>query len=297
MYHKTVMLTDAVDALEVKPGGLYVDATYGGGGHTREILKRLQGGRVIAFDQDEDAWQNRIDDNRLTTVFNNFRFLRNFLRLHGAIPVDGIIADLGVSSYQIDMAPRGFSIRFDGPLDMRMDRRKSLTARKVLETYTEEQLAGIFRDFGEVAHPGRLAAAITAERGSQAMLTTSGLSDLVRRFAPRGKENQYLAQVFQALRIEVNHELDALCEFLQHTASVMRSGGRLVVISYHSLEDRIVKNFMRSGNTGGVITRDFYGNQETPWRVVTRKAIAAPETETAINSRSRSARLRVAEKI
>jgi len=297
MYHNSVMLNEAIEALALHPGGVYVDATYGGGGHTRAILAHLQGGRVIAFDQDLDALSNQIGDERLIMVDHNFRFLKNFLRLHEVIPVDGILADLGISSWQIDEPGRGFSIRHDGPLDMRMDRRKGLTAAEVVNHYSAEKLTRIFRDYGEIQNARRLVMVIEEQRNAGPIETTGGLKQTAIQCAPGGSENQYLAQVFQALRIEVNHELDALSEFLTQCTGVLKSGGRLVVISYHSLEDRLIKNFMRSGNLDGEIRKDFYGHQITDWKLITRKAVMASAEETGTNSRARSARLRIAEKI
>lgn len=296
-YHRSVLLNESIDALELKPGGTYVDATFGGGGHSKAILDRLEGGRLIAFDQDEEALANRIDDPRLVMVSNNFRFLRNFLRLHRALPVDGILADLGISSHQIDEPLRGFSTRFDGALDMRMDRRKGTTAREVVNRYGEEELATLFYTYGEIRNGRKLAARIAEARKAQPLETTGELVQVINTCAEKGKEYKYQAQVFQALRIEVNRELESLEEFLEQSANVLAPGGRLVVIAYHSLEDKLVKNFMRSGNMDGKQEKDFYGNLLAPLRPVTRKAIVPGETETESNNRARSAKLRVAEKI
>jgi 16S rRNA (cytosine1402-N4)-methyltransferase len=296
-YHKSVLLDASVNLLGIHPGGTYVDATYGGGGHTAAILSRLEEGKVVAFDQDEEAIRNRIDDPRLMMVNNNFRFLGNFLKLHRVVPVDGILADLGISSHQIDRAERGFSTRFEGTLDMRMDQKKGFTAGDVINKYPGEKLASIFREYGEIRNAGKLVSRIEEARKASPVTTTSALVAIVNTCAERGREFKYQAQVFQALRIEVNHEIDCLREFLKQALKVLKPGGRLVVISYHSLEDKLVKNFFRSGNFEGAIEKDFYGNLITPWRVVTRKAIVPESAEIEENNRSRSAKLRAAEKI
>jgi len=296
MYHNSVLLNESVDFLSIRPDGTYVDATYGGGGHTRAILDRLTSGRVIAFDQDAEAIQNRIDDPRLIMVNNNFRFLRNFLMLHRALPVDGVMADLGISSHQIDQPERGFSTRFEGALDMRMDQRKGLTAREVVNKYGEEKLSDLFRVYGEIQNARRLASLLVVNRKNNSIETTTELKEIAQNCAMRGKENKYLAQVFQALRIEVNQEIDALKELLVQASDCLKPGGRLVVIAYHSLEDKLVKNFFRSGNFEGRIEKDFFGNILAPLHMVTRRAMVSPAGEIEKNSRSRSARLRVAEK-
>jgi 16S rRNA (cytosine1402-N4)-methyltransferase len=297
IYHKSVLLDQSIEALVIKPGGIYVDATYGGGGHARAILERLQGGRLVAFDQDEEAIQNRIDDPRLTMVNNNFRFLRNFLKLHHAAPVDGILADLGISSHQIDQPERGFSTRFDGILDMRMDQKKKQTAKDVVNGYSEENLGQLFFKYGEIRNARKLASRIAEARRIKPLETTGELKEIANTCAERGKEYKYQAQLFQALRMEVNQETESLREFLNQAVQVLKPGGRLVIISYHSLEDKLVKHFFRSGNFEGTVAKDFYGNVLTPLKVITRKAIAPEETEVEENNRSRSARLRVAEKI
>lgn len=296
IYHRSVLGTESVAALEISDGGIYVDATFGGGGHTALILAQLNEGRVIAFDQDEEALANRPDDPRLTLVNSNFRYLRNFLKLHRALPADGILADLGVSSHQIDEPARGFSTRSDGQLDMRMDRRKSPTAKDILNDYPEEQLTRIFHDYGELRNAPRLARLIAGARKNQPVETTQQLVAIAAPCQERGKENKYMARVFQALRIEVNQELDALREFLKQAASALKPGGRLVVISYHSLEDRLVKNYFRAGNFEGTTEKDFYGNVIAPLVPVTRKAVVPGEAECAANPRARSARMRVAKK-
>jgi 16S rRNA (cytosine1402-N4)-methyltransferase len=295
-YHKSVLLTEAIEAMVIHPEGIYVDATYGGGGHAAAILNLLTTGRLIAFDQDEDAISNRLADPRLVMVQHNFRFIRNFLMLHKALPVDGILADLGLSSHQIDAAERGFSTRFDGMLDMRMDRNKKLTAKEVVNQYSEEALTDLFRNYGEVHNARKLAAVIVTSRKKAPIETTGQLKEIVLGCALKGKENKYLAQVFQGLRIEVNQEMEALREFLKQATACLKPGGKLVVIAYHSLEDKLVKNYFRSGNFEGVIEKDFYGNVCSPLKVVNRKAIVASEEEVKENSRARSARLRIAEK-
>jgi len=296
MYHRPVLLNECMELLAIQPGGIYVDATFGGGGHSKEILKRLEGGKLIAFDQDEDAAVNAFADPRFTFVNHNFRFLRNFLRLHKQVPVDGILADLGVSSHQIDIPSRGFSTRADGSLDMRMDRRKPLTAHTIINKYTEERLVEIFSLYGEIKNARKLASAIITSRSEKEIASTSELVSIAKTCTEKGKENKYLAQVFQALRIEVNQEMENLEEFLKQCLDVLKSKGRLAVISYHSLEDKKVKNYFRTGNFEGELKKDFYGNVLSPWIRVTRKAVVAGGSEIAENSRARSARLRVVEK-
>lgn len=298
VYHVPVMLHECIEALDIKPDGIYVDVTFGGGGHSREILKKLgPKGRLIAFDQDPDAIKNAIDDERFVLVHQNFRFLKNCLRLQGVKEVDGILADLGVSSHQFDDASRGFSIRFDADLDMRMDQVSDLDARKVVNTYSEDELHRIFGMYGEVQNAKSLAKTIVTARLSKPINTIAELKEAIKKLVPKGKEHKYHAQVFQALRIEVNKELDALQEFLTQSPLVLKEGGRLVVMSYHSLEDRLVKNFMLKGKFRGEVEKDFYGNEIKPFRVLTRKAITAAEEEVKNNNRARSAKLRVAEKI
>ncbi len=298
VYHVPVMLHECMEGLAIKPDGVYVDVTFGGGGHSKEILKHLgPSGRLIAFDQDPDALRNKIDDERFVLVHQNFRFLKNSLRLEGIRQVDGVLADLGVSSHQFDDAERGFSIRFDADLDMRMDQVSDLDARKVLNTYPEEELHRIFGMYGEVQNAKSLAKTIVTARLTKSIETVAELKEVIKKMVPRGKEHKYHAQVFQALRIEVNKELEALQEFLLHTISVLKPEGRLVVMSYHSLEDRLVKNFMLKGKFKGEVEKDFFGNEIKPFKIVTRKAITASEAELAENNRSRSAKLRVAEKL
>ncbi|NGM73380.1 16S rRNA (cytosine(1402)-N(4))-methyltransferase RsmH [Sphingobacterium sp. SGL-16] len=298
VYHVPVMLHECMEALDIKPDGVYVDVTFGGGGHSREILKRLgPKGKLIAFDQDPDAINNAIDDERFVLVHQNFRFLKNYLRLEGVKEVDGILGDLGVSSHQFDDAERGFSIRFDADLDMRMDQVSDWDARKVLKTYAEEDLHRIFGMYGEVQNAKSLAKTIVTARLANEINTVAELKEVIKKMVPKGKEHKYHAQVFQALRIEVNKELEALQEFLLQSISVLKEGGRLVIMSYHSLEDRLVKNFMLKGKFKGEVEKDFFGNEIKPFRVITRKAITASEEELQRNNRSRSAKLRVAEKI
>jgi 16S rRNA (cytosine1402-N4)-methyltransferase len=296
-YHVPVMLQQCIEALNIRPDGTYVDVTFGGGGHSREIIKHLgEGGRLLAFDQDADAQQNIIADDRFEFVDQNFRYLKNFTRLHNAIPVDGILADLGVSSYQFDQAERGFSIRFDAELDMRMNQSSTLTAKEVVNTYGEADLHRIFGIYGEIKNAKSLAKTIVTARLNGSLNTVADLKNAINSLIPKGKENKYLAQVFQALRIEVNQELEALKDFLIQSAEVLVSGGRLVVMSYHSLEDRLVKNFIAKGKFSGEVEKDFYGNDQKPFDAVSRGAITASEEEIKNNNRARSAKLRIAVK-
>ena len=296
-YHQPVMLQECIEALNIKPDGIYVDVTFGGGGHSREILKHLgPQGRLLAFDQDADAQKNLPNDDRLTFIDQNFRYLKNNCRLQGAISADGILADLGVSSHQFDQPERGFSIRFDADLDMRMDQGGSLTARDVVNSYTEEQLHRIFGIYGEIKNAKTLARTLVTVRLNKNIQTVADLKNAIGPLIPKGKENKYLAQVFQALRIEVNQELEALKEFLEQSVDVLKSEGRLVVMSYHSLEDRLVKNFIAKGKFHGEVEKDFFGNQIKPLESLTRKAIAASEKEVKGNNRARSAKLRIAVK-
>lgn len=297
-YHSPVMLRECIEGLNIKPDGVYVDVTFGGGGHSREILKNLNDkGRLLAFDQDADAQRNIPIDDRLTFIDQNFRFLKNNCRLHGATRVDGILADLGVSSHQFDRPERGFSIRFDSDLDMRMDQSASLTAKTVVNTYTEDSLHKIFGIYGEIQNAKSLARTIATARLNAEIDSVAQLKEVIQNLIPKGKENKYLAQVFQALRIEVNQELEALEDFLVQAAEMLNVGGRLVVMSYHSLEDRLVKNFIAKGKFKGEVEKDFYGNQIKPLEQVSRKAIVASAEEVALNNRARSAKLRVAVKI
>lgn len=298
-YHEPVLLQPCIDGLNLTPGGIYVDMTFGGGGHSREILNQLTGGRLFGFDQDADARANAtaLNDPRLTFVASNFRNLKRYMRLYKIEQVDGILADLGISSHQIDTPERGFSTRFDADLDMRMNQQGDRTARQVVNEYTEADLHRILGMYGEVTNAKTLAAAIVSARSNQPLKTVNDLKAVLQRYAPRGKENKYSAQVFQALRIEVNEELQALEEFLEQAPDVLKPGGRLVVMAYHSLEDRLVKNFINKGKFQGEVEKDLYGNEIKPLRNVTRKPIEATPDEVARNPRARSAKLRIAEKI
>jgi 16S rRNA (cytosine1402-N4)-methyltransferase len=292
------MLQPCIDGLNIKPDGVYVDVTFGGGGHSKEILKHLgPKGRLIAFDQDPDAQANVPVDDRFIFIDQNFGFLKNNLRLKGFKQVDGILADLGVSSHQFDVPQRGFSIRHNADLDMRMDQHRDLTAAEILNTYTEDKLHKIFGIYGEVKNAKSLARAIVTSRLEQPFTDIDSLKSAIAGYIPKGKENKYLAQVFQALRIEVNAEIQVLEDFLMQAADVLKPGGHLVVMSYHSLEDRPVKNFMAKGKFQGEVEKDFFGNQQKPFNVITRKAIIATDEEIAQNNRARSAKLRIAEKI
>ncbi len=295
-YHEPVMPDEVLEGLRISPDGIYVDATFGGGGHARLIMEQLgPAGRLIAFDQDADARQNTIADKRFELVTQNFRHLKRFLRWHRALPADGILADLGISSYQIDTPERGFSIRYDAPLDMRMNEKGSVTAADIVNTRSAEELQLIFQEFGEVSNARTLARAIVTARQVDPILSTARLLEVVAPFV-KGREKKYLAQVFQALRIAVNDEIQALKEFLEQTAGVLKPGGRLVVISYHSLEDRLVKNFIRKGGFGREAVKDFYGNPIRPLRELNKKPLLPGADEIERNPRSRSARMRIAEK-
>lgn len=297
-YHKPVMLKECIKYLDIKPHGNYVDVTFGGGGHSKAILEHLEEGKLYAFDQDKDALKNarEIKDSSFVFIEANFRYLKRYLKANGTIGVDGVLADLGVSSHQIDIPERGFSTRFDGELDMRMDRHSPLTAKEVVNTYKETELQNVFGKYGEVRNAKTLASAIAAARINKSINTSSELKEVLKRFAPRGKENKYYAQVYQALRIEVNDELKALEDFLLQTVEVLNPGGRLVVMSYHSLEDRLVKNFINKGNFIGEDEKDFYGNVLRPLVPVNKKPVTAGKEEIADNNRARSAKLRVATK-
>lgn len=298
-YHIPALLTETINGLEIKPNGTYVDVTFGGGGHSRAILSHLDSdGRLFSFDQDMDAYANRIDDPRFTFIHGNFRFLSNFLRYHKVTKVDGILADLGVSFHHFDDGERGFSFRYgEGVLDMRMNRDDSLDARKVIAEYDVDALTRMFKLFGELKNARRIAEALVKARSSREIVTIADLLDIVKPFINPRQEKKELAQVFQALRMEVNHEVDALAGFLSQTLKVLKPGGKLAIITYHSIEDRMVKNFMRSGNIDGKVETDFFGRSQTPIRPVNNKVIIPTEEEVERNPRSRSAKLRVAEKI
>lgn len=296
-YHQPVLLKECLEGLDIKPGGIYVDVTFGGGGHSKAILQKLgEKGKLFAFDQDKDAAQNIPDDERFTFIPQNFSYMKNFLRMYEATQVDGILADLGVSSHQFDEAERGFSIRFDASLDMRMNQQSEKTAAQVLNEYDEAKLKEIFREYGDVENAGRLVKLIVEARLMGQITGTEQLKEIIAPCMPKFKEHQYLAKVFQALRIEVNDEMEVLKQMLQQSLEVLKPGGRLVVMSYHSLEDRLVKNFLKSGNFEGEQQKDFYGNIHRPFSIITKKPIVPNEKEIEENSRARSAKLRIAEK-
>lgn len=299
MYHIPVLLNETVDGLNIKPGGIYVDVTFGGGGHSREILRRLSDdAHLYSFDQDADAEQNIPDgDKRFTFVRSNFRYLKNWMRYYDVEHVDGILADLGVSSHHFDDEERGFSFRFDAPLDMRMNERAGANAADVVNKYDEERLANVFYLYGEMKNSRRLASTIVKARSVKAICTINDLLEVVKPLMPREREKKDLARVFQALRIEVNHEMEALQEMLEAALQVLRPGGRLSVLTYHSLEDRMVKNFIRAGRIDGKVQQDFYGRRLTPWRAINNKVILPSAQEQAENPRSRSAKLRIAAKL
>lgn len=296
-YHNPVLLTESIDNLAINPKGVYIDATFGGGGHSKEILKHLPLGRLFGFDQDNDARQNIPDSEHFTFVHHNFRYIHHFMRYYGVQQVDGILADLGVSSHHFDTPERGFSFRFNAPLDMRMDQTTKITAATILNTYEEKELRRIFKDYGEIANAFKLAQVIVREREIAAIESTEELKKIGQRLCNPKIESKYLSQIFQALRIEVNNEMGVLQDFLNAGLAVLKPGGRFVIITYHSLEDRMVKNFFKTGNCQGTVEKDFYGNVKTPFNLVLRKALAPSEKEIEINNRARSAKLRVAEKL
>jgi len=296
-YHNPVLRQLSVDYLVTNPDGIYVDVTYGGGGHSRCIMEKLQQGRLVAFDQDADAQSQLIEDERFTFVASNFKNLGRFLKYHQAYPVDGILADLGVSSHQFDTPERGFSYREDGALDMRMNNQTGRSAQDVVNQYDEKALSDVFYRYGELSDGRALARRILKARDSQSITTTQQLVEVLKPTLPRGKENKSLSRIFQAIRIEVNQEMSVLEAFLEQTVDALKVGGRLVIISYHSLEDRLVKNFLRAGNFSGEVEKDFFGNPLSPFKLVTRKAIVPDTEEINLNPRARSAKLRVAEKI
>ena len=296
-YHVPVLLQESIDGMNLQPGGIYVDVTFGGGGHSKEILRQGDNTiRLFSFDQDEDAERNIVNDERFTFVRSNFRYLYNFLRYHDVEGVDAVLADLGVSSHHFDDSERGFSFRFDGKLDMRMNKRAGMTAADVVNTYDEERLADIFYLYGELKNSRKLASAIVKARNNKQIVTIGDFLDIVKPMFGREREKKELAKVFQALRIEVNQEMEALKEMLYAATEALKPGGRLVVITYHSLEDRMVKNIMKTGNVEGKSEQDFFGNVNTPFRLVNNKVIVASDEEVARNPRSRSAKLRIAEK-
>lgn len=295
-YHIPVLLDQSVGGLEIKANGDYVDVTFGGGGHSREIFSRLKTGRLFAFDQDEDAVANVIENKRFFFIRHNFKYIRNFLRYYGVEQVDGILADLGVSSHDFDVAERGFSFRFDGDLDMRMNRDSAQTAANIVNTYTAEQLRNLFREYGEIDNAGRLARQLVSAREVRPVKTIEEFRTAILPCTPKFQESKYLAKVFQALRIETNREMEVLQEFLEQSIELLKPGGRLVVITYHSLEDRMVKNFIRSGDFSGKQEKDFFGNVDSPLIAINRKVIIPDEQEVERNPRARSAKLRIAEK-
>ena len=296
-YHVSVLLNESVGGLDIQPDGVYVDVTFGGGGHSKEILRRLgPQGRLYGFDQDEDAEKNIVDDKRFTFVRSNFRYMAQWMRYYGEDRIDGLLADLGVSSHHFDDAERGFSFRYDAPLDMHMNKRARLTAADVVNGYDEERLADVLYLYGELKQARRLAAAIVKARQQQPIGTTGQLLAVVEHCLPQEREKKEVTKLFQALRIEVNHEMDALRDMLSGACRLLRPGGRLSVITYHSLEDRIVKNVMRSGNPEGKIVQDFFGRIQSPLHIINNRVITPSNEELAQNPRSRSAKLRVAEK-
>lgn len=297
-YHIPVMLNECMEGLAIKPDGVYVDVTFGGGGHSKEILSRLgKKGTLYGFDQDADAENNIPEDDRFVFVRSNFRYLSNFMRFHGETEIDGLLADLGVSSHHFDDKDRGFSFRFQGMLDMRMNTRAGKTAADILNTYTEEALSTLFYLYGELKNSRKLASVIVKARETKPLVTTDEFLALITPYIGKDKEKKMLAQVFQALRIEVNDEMCALREMLQQAMRLLKPGGRLVVMTYHSLEDRLVKNFFKSGNFEGTISQDFFGNIQSPFRLINNKVITPSSEEVEVNPRSRSAKLRIAEKL
>ena len=297
-YHNPVLLYQSVDALVLNPGGIYADATFGGGGHSREIMSRLdENGRLVSFDRDEDAIANAIDDPRFTLVHNNFRFIHNYSILHTEDGFDGILADLGVSSHQFDTAERGFSFRFSAQLDMRMNVQGGKTAADIVNSYTQEELEKVLRLYSEVDNARRVAQLIIAARAKAPILTTDDLDNAIAAALPSFAEHKYLAKIYQGLRIEVNQEMRSLQKFLEGSAKALATGGRLVIITYHSLEDRMVKNFIKTGNVDGIEQKDIFGRSSAPLKAVNRKPILPEEDEIEMNTRARSAKLRIAEKI
>lgn len=296
-YHIPALLPEAIDALDIHPDGIYADVTFGGGGHSRAILAELgEKGHLYGFDRDIDAYTNAPDDSRFTFVHSDFRFIRNFMKYYGVKNLDGILADLGVSFHHFDEADRGFSFRSDAPLDMRMNRSAELSARDIVNTYSEDELTVLFRSFTDLKRTGQLAGAIVKARRDSDIDTTFQFVEAVRKSINPAREKKDLAQVFQAIRIEVNHEMDALRDLLKESVETLHSGGRLAIITYHSIEDRLVKNFMKTGNFEGVEQKDFFGKVESPWRLITKSPIVPSAAEVDLNPRSRSAKLRVAQK-
>jgi 16S rRNA (cytosine1402-N4)-methyltransferase len=297
-YHVPALLNETIDGLNIRPDGVYVDVTFGGGGHSKEILSHLgKNGKLLGFDQDEAAYNNRLDDERFIFVRSNFRYISNFLKYHGIEKVDGVLADLGVSSHHFDSADRGFSFRFDGNLDMRMNKKSTLSAEQIINSYPEEKLANLFYNYGELNNSRKLASAIVKARSQNKITTINELLEILQPFFRFEREKKDLAKAFQAIRIEVNNEMGTLKELLNQIPDLLNPGGRLAVITYHSLEDRLVKNFIRSGNMEGKIEKDFYGNVQTPLKAINNKPIIPTDEEVTTNPRARSAKLRVAEKV
>lgn len=297
IYHIPVLLQESIQGMNLRPGGIYTDMTFGGGGHSKEILRQMDAeSRLFSFDQDEDAERNIVDDSRFTFVRSNFRYLHNFLRYYGVDKVDAILADLGVSSHHFDDSERGFSFRFDGNLDMRMNKRAGMTASEIINTYDEEQLANLFYLYGELKNSRKLASVLVKARSVKSIVTIGDFLEIVKPLYGKEREKKELAKVFQALRIEVNQEMEALKEMLYAATEALKPGGRLVIITYHSLEDRMVKNIMKTGNIEGKAEKDFFGNIQTPFKLVNNKVIVPTDEEIQRNPRSRSAKLRIAEK-
>lgn len=297
IYHEPVLLQESIEGLNINPKGIYVDATFGGGGHSREILKKLTQGKLFAFDQDGEAVKNTIDDARFVLINQNFKNLKALMKLQNAIPLDGLLADLGVSSHQFDSSERGFSIRFDSELDMRMSKDTQLTAKGIINTYTDKNLKRMFFMYGEVRNAAKLSSLIVNARKREKITTVNEFKKAIEPCVPKGKQHKYYARVFQALRIEVNDELNALKDLLTQCEDILQTGGRLAVISYHSLEDRLVKNFIKTGKFKGEVEKDFYGNPIVSFRAINRKPICPTDTEIERNNRARSAKLRIAEKL
>lgn len=295
-YHKPVLLHQCIELMQLKPDGIYVDATFGGGGHSQEILKQLTTGKLFGFDQDPDAQDNVPEDAKFKLIASNFRYLKKSLRLYGITQIDGLLADFGISSHQIDQAEKGFSTRFDGPLDMRMNPNKEPSAKTIVNDFSEEKLLQILREYGEINRPYAIVKEIVAKRTEAPIETTAQLREVLKKYEPRQKPWQFWAKIFQAIRIEVNEELEVIKELLEQTTDILKPGGRVVTLAYHSLEDRLVKNFFRAGNFEGEPKKDFYGNLLRPLEPITRKPIVASENEIEQNSRARSAKLRAAEK-
>jgi len=296
-YHVPIMFSECIEGLNIKPNGIYVDATFGGGGHSRGIIDHLTSGKLIAFDQDSDAQANIIDDERFIFVHHNFKYLKNFIKYHGYEQVDGILADLGVSSHHFDEEERGFSYRFDSELDMRMNRENPFSAKDVLNKYELKELTRVFKEYGELSNAYKLAQLIILHRTENQINTTSDLFEAIKEVTPQNNEYKLYAKLFQALRIEVNKELEVLEQFLVQASKLLKTGGRLAIITFHSLEDRMVKNFFKTGKISGEIEKDFYGNLQTPFKMITKKPLEAQKEELEKNSRARSAKLRIVEKI